>query len=183
MKALAALLALVTIAGCGSEPTVDADGSATSLVAGPTTTATGDTMTDGARTAQDGDTVAVHYRGTLDDGSEFDSSHGRDPLSFTIGSGEVIAGFDEAVRGLAVGESRTVRIEPDEAYGERTDEAVIEVPKASAPDDLSVGDQVTLNNNLPATVVEIGDGTITVDANHPLAGEALTFDIELVSIG
>lgn len=134
------------------------------------------------QTAQDGDTVAVHYRGTLDDGSEFDSSAGRDPLSFVVGSGQVIAGFDEAVRGLAEGGTRTLRIDPENAYGERTDAAVIEFPADSAPDGLQPGDQVTLGNGQTATVLEVGEEVIRIDANHPLAGQALTFEVELVSI-
>lgn len=135
-----------------------------------------------AKTAQDGDTVAVHYRGTLDDGSEFDSSAGREPLTFVVGSGQVIGGFDEAVRGLAEGDARTVRIDPENAYGERTDAAIIEFPADSAPEGLEPGDQVTLGNGQTATVVEVGDETIKIDANHPLAGQALTFEVELISI-
>jgi len=131
--------------------------------------------------AQVGDTVSVHYRGTLDDGSEFDSSAGRDPLQFTVGSGQVIPGFDNAVVGMAIGDKKEVRMEPGDAYGERTDERVIAVPKEQAPEGLEVGQQVMLGQ-APATVVEITDDTVTVDANHPLDGQALTFEIELVGI-
>lgn len=131
--------------------------------------------------AADGDSVTVHYRGTLDDGTEFDSSEGRDPLPFEVGANDVIGGFDEAVRGLAVGESKTVRIEPDEAYGQYSEEAIIEFPADSAPEGLAVGDSVSLGNG-QGTVIEITDEMITIDANHPLAGKTLTFDIELVSI-
>ncbi len=133
--------------------------------------------------AQDGDSVEVHYTGTLDDGSEFDSSRGRDPLSFVVGSGQVISGFDDAVRGLAVGDSRTVRIEPENAYGEVNPELVLEFPADQAPEGLSPGDLVTLGNGQQATVLEVTDETVTIDANHPLAGQALTFDVELVAIG
>ncbi len=191
MKSISALFVLVLVlSACGSddEPAVATETTSVTttvtIEADTTTTTTEEddmTETDG-QTAGDGDTVAVHYRGTLDDGSEFDSSEDRDPLTFVVGSGQVIPGFDDAVRGLAVGESRTVRIEPEDAYGERTDEAIIEFPADSAPEGLSVGDQVTLSNGLPATVLEISDDTVTIDANHPLAGEALTFEIELVSI-
>ncbi len=132
--------------------------------------------------AQTGDTVSLHYRGTLDDGSEFDSSAGRDPLTFTVGAGQVIAGFDEAVKGMAVGEKKTFRLEPEEAYGERSEDLIITVPAENAPEGLQPGQQVALGN-APATVVSIGEnGDVVVDANHALAGQALTFDVELVSI-
>ncbi len=131
--------------------------------------------------AADGDTVAVHYTGTLDDGSQFDSSAGREPLEFVVGSGQVISGFDEAVRGLEVGESRTVRMEPADAYGEVRDDMVLTVPADQAPEGLNVGDQVAAGG-MPATVVAIDDDSVTIDANHQLAGEALTFDVELVAI-
>ena len=189
MKSISALVALVLVlAACGSaeEPTVGTEpASITSTTAAePTTTTEGSDVSDtrSDQVAADGDTVAVHYRGTLDDGSEFDSSEGRDPLAFVVGSGQVIAGFDDAVRGLAVGESRTVRIEPEDAYGEYTEEAVIDFPAESAPDGLEVGDAVTLGNGGRGTVLEITDEFVKIDANHPLAGEALTFEIELVSI-
>ncbi|MEX1021829.1 MAG: FKBP-type peptidyl-prolyl cis-trans isomerase [Dehalococcoidia bacterium] len=131
--------------------------------------------------AQIGSNVSVHYRGILDDGTEFDSSEGRDPLPFTVGAGEVIAGFDEAVVGMEVGEKKTFRLDPEQAYGERSDERIITVPAEQAPEGLEAGQQVMLGN-APATVVEVGDEGVKVDANHPLAGEALTFEIELVSI-
>lgn len=218
---------------------------------------------------QDGDLIAVHYDGTLDDGSTFDSSRDRGtPFEFTVGAGEVIPGFDEAVRGLQVGDTVTARIEPADAYGERTDDAIITVPYAESQGDVAPGDEVTLSNGLPAVVVSVNDtavtvagsdialsdvsgvtgtllwgssdlsvlaagdfvslsgftndvndglyrvnavaagsadverldgltlrneeagaeitversGTVTLDANHPLAGEALTFDIEVLTI-
>lgn len=134
-----------------------------------------------ARTAQDGDRVAVHYTGTLDDGSQFDSSAGRDPLEFVVGSGQVIVGFDHAVRGLAEGESRSVRMEATDAYGERDDSLVVSVPVTQAPPGLTVGDQVAAGGR-PATVVAVDAGTVEIDANHQLAGEALTFAVELVRI-
>ncbi len=137
---------------------------------------------EGDRVAQDGDLVEVHYTGTLDDGSEFDSSVGRSPLEFVVGSGQVIPGFDDAVRGLKVGDSRTVRIEPTDAYGEYDPSFVLEFPADSAPEGLQAGDRVTLNNGQPAVVLEVTDEIIRIDANHPLAGEALTFVIELVGI-
>jgi peptidylprolyl isomerase len=135
-----------------------------------------------ARVAANGDTVQVHYHGTLDSGEVFDSSREREPLSFTVGSGQLIAGFDRAVVGLAVGESVTVRLEPAEAYGERDDRNVLTLPRAGAPADLTVGGRVQLGNDAQATVVELTDDEVRVDANHPLAGMALTFEIELVAI-
>ncbi len=129
-----------------------------------------------------GDQVAVHYRGTLDDGEEFDSSAGRDPLAFEVGAGQMIPGFDEAVRGMKVGDSKTVRLEPDQAYGERREDLLLAIPTNQAPDGLEVGQQVFLDNNIPAVVVEIDEDEVTIDANHRLAGEALTFEIEVVSI-
>ena len=137
-------------------------------------------------TAKEGDRVAVHYHGTLDDGSVFDSSRERDPLEFVVGSGQLIDGFDRAVPGLAEGESVTVRIEPADAYGEPFPERIADVPIDTIPADvvreLSIGAVVPLSNGMQAMVTNITDTAITLDANHPLAGEALTFEIELVSI-
>jgi len=138
---------------------------------------------EGTLMVQDGDLVEVHYDGTLDDGSTFDSSRDRDtPFSFTVGTGQVIAGFDEAVRGLKVGQSREVRIPADEAYGEWSDANVVEVPYGADQSDVAVGDKVYLNTGQPAIVLEVKDGTVVLDANHELAGKALTFDIEVLSI-
>ena len=136
---------------------------------------------DGA--AKDGDLVSVHYHGTLDSGGVFDSSLEREPLQFTVGAGMVIDGFDDAVRGLAVGESVTVRLEPAEAYGERNPDLLIELPIESAPEGVEVGATLTAANGARARVVALTDTTITIDANHALAGQALTFEIELVAIG
>lgn len=136
-----------------------------------------------ARVAQPGDSVLVHYRGTLDDGTEFDSSAGRDPLPFTVGAGEVIAGFDQAVIGMEIGEKKTFRLTPEQAYGEPRAEFVVTVEGANAPAGLQVGDQVMLGPSTPAVVTNVAEnGDVTVDANHPLAGQALTFEIELVGI-
>jgi FKBP-type peptidyl-prolyl cis-trans isomerase 2 len=132
---------------------------------------------------ESGDTVHVHYTGRLDDGTQFDSSRGRDPLSFTLGAGQVIAGFDKAVADLGVGESTTVRLEPSEAYGEVDPDLVISMARPAEPADLAEGLQVQLSNGARATITEVTDDTVVLDANHPLAGEALTFDLELVSVG
>ena len=132
---------------------------------------------------QDGDLVDVHYDGTLDDGSTFNSSRERGaPFSFTVGTGQVIPGFDDAVRGLKVGESRTVRILSADAYGEWTEDLVAEVPYGPSQDDVAVGDVVFLNDGRQAIVLEVKEGTVVLDANHTLAGEALTFEIEVLAI-
>ena len=138
--------------------------------------------------AKSGDTVQIHYTGTLDDGTQFDSSEGRDPLEFEVGSGQVIPGFEKAVEGMAVGDSKSVRIEADEAYGPRHEQLVQEVERSVLPDDLDPETGMALQSSSPDgqvtqfMVTEVTDETITVDANHPLAGHALSFDIELVDI-
>lgn len=137
--------------------------------------------------AQAGDTVRVHYTGSLEDGSVFDSSRGRDPLEFTLGEGRVIAGFDEAVTGMAPGEERTVTVPADHAYGDRRDELVFAVPRGQFPDGMepAVGLEVQLSQGgqrAVARIAEVSDETVTLDANHPLAGKDLTFDLELVEI-
>lgn len=132
---------------------------------------------------QDGDVVEVHYIGTLDDGSQFDSSRDRDvPFSFTVGTGQVISGFDEAVRSGEVGDVRTVRIEPENAYGEWSEEKLVVVPFNPEQGDVEVGDEVFLTNGQPAIVTEVTAETVTLDTNHRLAGEALTFEIEILAI-
>jgi peptidylprolyl isomerase len=141
-----------------------------------------------AQIAQQGDTVTVHYTGTLDGGDVFDTSREREPLEFTVGAGQVIPGFDRAVEGLAVGESREVRLEPDEAYGQPREDLVVEVPKSQFPPEGTpeVGQQVQVqvapDQHRVATITEVADGAITLDLNHPLAGRALMFDVELVGI-
>jgi len=138
---------------------------------------------DGNLIVQDGDIVEVHYVGTLDDGSQFDSSRDRGtPFSFTVGVGQVISGFDDAVRGAKVGDVNTVRMEAADAYGEWSEANIIEVPFNPEQGDVAVGDEVFLTNGQPATVLEVTDETVTLDANHPLAGQALTFEIEVLSI-
>ena len=132
--------------------------------------------------ANEGDRVAVHYHGTLDDGTVFDSTRERAPLEFVVGSGQVIPGFDKAARSLDVGETKTVRFEPADAYGEKDERLVFEVPIEQVPEPLKVGDRVELVNGATAVVTSATDETVTVDANHPLSGQALTFEIELVAI-
>ncbi len=138
--------------------------------------------------AQEGNTVKIHYKGSLDNGTIFDTSEGRDPLEFTLGSGQVIAGFDEAVSGMAVGEKKSVKIPVEKAYGPRNEELVIAAPKEHVPADINpeIGQKLQMggpNGELVVvTVVEISETHITLDANPPLAGEDLNFDIELVEV-
>jgi peptidylprolyl isomerase len=138
--------------------------------------------------AQQGDTVAVHYTGTLDNGDVFDSSRGRDPLEFQVGGGQVIPGFDRAVQGLEVGDTRQVRLEGEEAYGEPREDLIIDVPVEQFPAEASpeVGQQVQVQvapgQNRVATIAAVEDASVKLDLNHPLAGKALIFDVELVEI-
>ena len=134
-----------------------------------------------------GDKVRVHYRGTLDDGSEFDSSYSRgEPIEFEIGSGGVIEGFDDAVSGMDVGDKLRVTIPSDKAYGPRHDEAVQEIPADQIPPGASVGDmlsgQTEDGHQVAAELVSIDGGNATLDFNHPLAGKDLTFELELVEV-
>ena len=135
-----------------------------------------------------GDTIQVHYHGTLTDGSIFDSSTGREPLEFEVGGGMVIEGFDNGVVGMAIGEKRTVQIPADQAYGPKNDDMVMEFPIDRFPADLvpEVGMQLNMSNNqgeqFPVVIVEVADEHVLLDANHPLAGKDLIFDLELVSI-
>ena len=139
-------------------------------------------------TAGNGDTVAVHYKGTLSDGSVFDSSEGNDPIEFTIGEHQVIDGFENAVVGMAAGEKKTASLPPDQAYGEREEDLVFHVPRSSMQGitDVVLGDfvQVTLPDGhaTPMQIVGLDDEAVTLDANHPLAGKTLTFELELISI-
>lgn len=138
--------------------------------------------------ASTGDRVKIHYTGTLADGSQFDSSEGRDPLEFQLGSGQVIPGFDKAVEGMAVGETKSVTIPPEDAYGPRNEQAIQSVPKSALPPDLEPVEGMNLqaqNQNqqpIQLTVVAVEEDSITVDANHPLAGKSLNFEINLVAI-
>ena len=137
--------------------------------------------------AKQGDTVRVHYTGTLDDGQEFDSSRGLDPLTFTIGTGSVIQGFDDAVTGMMVGDEKRVTIPADEAYGPRREELTLQLPRSELPADMEIeeGSQLRMEQgeqSIVVTVRQLDDTTVTLDANHPLAGESLTFDLQLVEI-
>lgn len=138
--------------------------------------------------AKQGDTVTVHYTGKLDDGTVFDSSEGRDPLEFSIGSGSVIPGFEQAVIGMSPGDAKTTTIASEEAYGPYYDDRVVVVDRQQIPAELPVdiGAQLQIQQQggmvIPVIVTDVTDGEVTLDANHPLAGEDLTFEIRLVSI-
>jgi FKBP-type peptidyl-prolyl cis-trans isomerase 2 len=138
--------------------------------------------------AQNGDKVKVHYHGKLRSGETFDSSQGREPLEFTLGSGQVIKGFDDGVKGMQVGDKKTVEIPVGDAYGEKNDEMLIEFPKNQFPPELNpeVGMQLMMNNGqgqqFPVHIVEVTEESVVLDANHPLAGQDLIFDLELVEI-
>ncbi len=135
-----------------------------------------------------GDTVHLHYTGTLLDGTTFDSSEGREPLAFEVGSGQIIPGLDVAIPGMKVGDKKIVKIGADDAYGQSNPEMRQAVPREGIPADipLEVGIQLQMQTPdgqaMPVTVVEMDEATVTLDANHPLAGKDLQFDIELVKI-
>jgi len=138
--------------------------------------------------AKSGDTVRIHYTGKLTDGTQFDSSEGRDPLEFALGAGSIIPGLEEAIIGMAEGDKNTVTIAAENAYGPRHAEAVQTVERTQIPDhvELAVGGQLQAQapsgQQLLLTVVELTEDSVTLDANHPLAGEDLVFDVELVAI-
>ena len=135
-----------------------------------------------------GDKVHVHYTGKLANGEEFDSSVKREPLEFTVGAGQMIKGFDAALPGMIVGDKKTITIPAEEAYGDRSEDAIIDFPKENVPPDMKLepGMSLTLTNQdgqpVPVLVVEVKDDVVVLDANHFLAGQELVFDIELVEI-
>lgn len=137
---------------------------------------------------KNGDTVHIHYTGTLDDGTTFDSSEGREPLAFVVGSGQIIPGLDTAIPGMAVGDKKTVNVPCDDAYGQVNPQMQQDVPRADIPDHipLELGTRLQMQTPqgqaIPVTVVEVTDESVKLDANHPLAGKDLTFAIELVKI-
>ena len=138
--------------------------------------------------AKQGDTVQIHYTGKLEDGTIFDTSRERHPLRFTIGSGKVIAGFDQAVVGMTAGESRTTKIPVELAYGPRRDDMITTMDRSQLPKEAvpQKGQRLELtqadDSVILVTITEVSDTTITIDGNHPLAGKPLTFDIELIGI-
>ena len=136
--------------------------------------------------AKNGDTVRIHYTGRLENGEVFDSSEGGEPLEFQLGSGQVIAGFDENVQGMSVGEEKTISIEPENAYGEHIEALVGKVERAglNLEGDVQVGMELALQlpdgQQIPVVITEVTDESVTFDANHPLAGQKLIFDIKRV---
>jgi len=138
--------------------------------------------------AEQGDEVTVEYTGKLEDGTVFDTSEDREAFTFTIGEEQVIPGFEDAVIGMEPGDTTTTTIPPEEAYGPRADERVFTIERSELPEEIEpqVGDRLQVQDRegqtFPVTIIDVGESTVTLDANHPLAGEELTFDIELVSL-
>lgn len=138
--------------------------------------------------AKEGDEVQVHYTGKLEDGTVFDTSEDGDPLSFTIGENRVIPGFEDAVTGMEPGDSKTTEVDPEQAYGEHREDMVMEMERDQIPDEVDpeVGQQLQLRlengQTVPVLITALGEDTVTIDANHPLAGRKLIFDIELVDV-
>ena len=139
--------------------------------------------------AKDGDQVKVHYTGTLDDGTTFDSSRGRDPLAFVIGSGQMIPGFNDGVVGMAVGETKTISLTPDQAYGPRREEMIQPVAINQLPEGMTPTPGAMLQMTgpggqpMPVRIESVQGDSVIIDANHPLAGKTLTFEVELMQIG
>jgi peptidylprolyl isomerase len=138
--------------------------------------------------AKTGDTVKVHYTGTLDDGTQFDSSRGSEPLQFTLGGGGIISGFENAIEGMSVGATKTVIIPAEEAYGPYRDGLTREVPRDAIPEEIELAKGIVLHaqgpegQTLQFTVVEFDDQKVKIDGNHPLAGKDLTFELELMGL-
>jgi peptidylprolyl isomerase len=136
-----------------------------------------------------GDKVKVHYNGTLEDGTVFDTTSGREPFEFTLGNGEVISGFDQAVEGMAVGEKQQVSLKPDEAFGEYHEDLVLEVSRSQLPEDIDPHVGMALQAKDPEgnvtrmNIIKVSDEIVTLDSNHPMAGKKVNFEIKLVSIG
>ncbi|ABA89316.1 peptidylprolyl cis-trans isomerase, FKBP-type [Syntrophotalea carbinolica DSM 2380] len=142
-----------------------------------------------AETIKAGDTISVNYTGRFENGEVFDSSEGREPLKFTVGAGQLIKGFDDAVVGLTTGDKTTITVEPKDGYGEHREDLIIDIPKANVPEELEVevGKRFHLKDQsgrpVPAVVVEITEEAVRLDANHAMAGKTLIFDIEVVETG
>ena len=165
MKYLIALIPILLVLGCVSN-----------LVGGNTNN---NNATDAVVKA--GDTVSVDYTGRLENGSVFDTSIGRTPLEFTVGAGQMISGFDSAVLGMRVGEEKTITLPPEEAYGAPNPANIVAVPVTSVPNGTKVGDTL-YSGGTAVKVVAVTNETVTIDANHPLAGKTLIFDIKIVKI-
>ena len=138
-------------------------------------------------TAKKGDWVFVHYTGTLDNGEQFDSSRGGDPLDFILGSGDLIEGFDKAIDGMAIGDKKQIHLTPAEAYGEYDKEKIMVVEREmfggdDVEPDMQIGLHMEDGSRVLATITKVTDKEVTIDTNHPMAGKALNFDLELVDI-
>ena len=135
---------------------------------------------------KNGDKVKVHYTGTLDDGTVFDSSNGKEPLEFTIGNNEVIAGFENAIKDLELNQEKTIKIMPEEAYGNKNEQLIITVPRERFPPQIEVGGRLVLKGpegqHIPAVVSEVNSDGVMIDLNHPLAGKDLTFKVKVVGV-
>lgn len=188
----AVALMLTACGGSSAEPVATTAGSGGATTESPTAPETPSTAPEAPATtapadaprAKDGDSVKVHYTGALENGEVFDSSEGRAPLEFVVASGQVIKGFDDAVRGLAVGETRTQRVEPIDGYGEPDPANIIDYPLENLPEGVVAGDELSSQTGATAVVVSVDEeaGTALIDANHFLAGEVLIFDVELVEL-
>jgi peptidylprolyl isomerase len=182
------LLALVALLVGGCSSATETPTPTPALTSAPTPVHTPTPTGMETEQAKIGDIVKVHYTGRLGNGTIFDSSIGREPLEFTLGQGKMIQGFEQAVMGMSVGEHKTVSIPSAEAYGSYRDDLVIVMDKANLSPDWrpELGVQYTFTSSdgsvFRATVTEITESTVTIDANHPLAGKDLIFDIELVEI-
>lgn len=137
---------------------------------------------------QNGDTIRVHYTGKLTDGTVFDSSDGRDPLEFPVGSGMVIPGFDNGVIDMEIGETKVIDIQARDAYGEKSDDMTVAIPREEFGPDFTanIGEQLLIQlgdgNQIPVTIIQIDEATVSLDANHQLAGKDLVFTVTLVEI-
>ncbi|MGC9443840.1 MAG: FKBP-type peptidyl-prolyl cis-trans isomerase [Candidatus Methanospirareceae archaeon] len=174
------IITIIVVALCAGCADTEKETSAATSTPAPSATV--------AQTAKVGDTVSVHYTGTLADGSVFDSSIGREPLQFTLGEGQMIPGFEQAVTGMALGEIKTVTIPADQAYGPYYEELVLVIPRDQLPADMEpqVGQKLQTQSAtgqiMIVTVKEVSATNVTLDANHELAGKDLTFEIQLVEI-
>ena len=132
------------------------------------------------------DKVQVHYTGTLNDGTVFDSSEGREPLEFTVGEGQIIPGFENGIKEMKLNQEKTIKINPENAYGERNNQLIISIPRDKFPKEIEVNGRLALKGpqgqNIPAVIKEINDNDVKIDLNHPLAGKELTFKIKVVGI-
>ena len=138
--------------------------------------------------AKNGDTVKVHFTGRLENGEVFSNSKDDQPLEFTLGSGKIIPGFEEGIIGMEVGETKTITVPPEEAYGPRRKELIVDVEKTDLPENITpaIGEQIQIRqkdgNPIKVTITDMNEDTVTLDANHPLAGNTLFFHVELVEI-